>query len=146
MVEWSQAFGDAAIYLHENDRQWVQRPDPRIQFWSGETHALTPVFTLIRLGGHFPGYQVLYGAGALFTGDLPQVCMDRRWVSFMYSYPNWLPLSAATVQHIVDALEPFAYEKLYGAWPGFVIEVDAKSAVRRSAERYLHALTIDRSY
>jgi len=63
----------------------------------------------------------------------------------MYSYPNWLPLSAVTVQHIVTALEPFAYEKLYGAWPGFVIEADAKSALRRSAERYLHALTIDRS-
>ena len=106
MVEWSQAFGDAAIYLHENDREWVQRPDPHIHFWSGETHALNSTFTLIRVGGHFPGYQVLYGAGALFTGDLPQVCMDRRWVSFMYSYPNWLPLSALTVQRIVAHSSP----------------------------------------
>ncbi len=144
MVEWSQAFGNVPIYLHENDRQWIQRPGPSIRFWKGETHALDSTFTLIRLGGHFPGYQVLHGADALFTGDLPQVCMDRRWVSFMYSYPNYLPLSAS-VQHIVAALEPFAFEKLYGAWPGFVIEAGAKSAVRRSAQRYLHALTIDRS-
>ena len=145
MIEWSQAFGNAPIHLHENDRQWVQRPDPRLHFWRGETYALNSAFTLIRLGGHFPGYQALHGAGALFTGDLPQVCMDRRWVSFMYSYPNYLPLSAASVQHIVAALEPFAYDMLYGAWPGFVIAVDAKSVVHRSAERYLHALTSDRS-
>ena len=144
MIEWSHAFGGVPIYLHENDRQWVQHPNPAIRFWQGETHALDSTFTLIRLGGHFPGYQVLHGAGALFTGDLPQVCMDRRWVSFMYSYPNWLPLSAASVERIVAALEPFTFEKLYGAWPGFVIEADAKSAVRRSAERYLYALTIYR--
>jgi len=48
------------------------------------------------------------------------------------------------VQRIVAALEPFAFEKLYGAWPGFVIEADAKSAVRRSAERYWNALSVER--
>ncbi len=150
MVEWSKAFGGATIYLHENDRQWVQRPDPCIQFWRGEKHELRPGFTLIRIGGHFAGYQVLHWSegddslGALFTGDLPQVCMDRRWVSFMYSYPNYLPLSAASVGRIVAALEPFEFGKLFGAWPDFVIRADAKSAVRRSAERYLRALTIER--
>jgi hypothetical protein len=150
MVEWSEAFGGAPIYLHEDDRQWVQRPDPCIRFWKGETHPLGPTLTLIRMGGHFAGFQVLHwnegpeGAGMLFTGDLPQVCMDRRWVSFMYSYPNYLPLGAASVRRIVDALEPFEFERLFGAWPGFVVHSDAKSVVRRSAERYLQALKIDR--
>ena len=150
MVEWSKAFGGVAIYLHEDDRQWVQRPDPCIQYWRGETHMLNGGFTLIRLGGHFTGYQVLHsnegglGSGALFTGDLPQVCMDRWWVSFMYSYPNYLPLSAMSVKRIVAALEPFQFEKLFGAWPGFVVETDAKNVVRRSAERYLKALALER--
>ena len=147
MVEWSEAFGGVPIYLHENDRQWVQRPDPCVQFWEGETHALSDAFTLIRIGGHFAGYQVLHwskGAGALFAGDLPQVCMDRRWVSFMYSYPNYLPLSAPSVSKIVATLEPFEFGKLFGAWPGFVIHADAQSVVRRSADRYLEALTIER--
>ncbi len=147
MVEWSQAFGGAPIYLHEDDRQWVQRPDACIRFWQGETHGLSDAFTLIRIGGHFAGYQVLHSsedAGALFAGDLPQVCMDKRWVSFMYSYPNYLPLSAASVSGIVAALEPFDFGKLFGAWPGFVVRADAKSVVRRSAERYLQALTIER--
>jgi hypothetical protein len=150
MVEWSEAFKDVPIYLHENDRQWVQRPDPCIQFWRGETHTLGREFTLIRIGGHFSGYQVLHwskggdGMGALFSGDLPQVCMDRRRVSFMYSYPNYLPLSAASVSRIVAKLEPFEFGKLFGAWPGFVVHADAKSVVRRSAQRYFQALTIER--
>lgn len=25
---------------------------------------------------------------ALFTGDIAMVTMDRRWLSFMYSFPN----------------------------------------------------------
>ena len=126
------------------------RPDDSVAFWDSETRPLLGGLTLIRTGGHFEGGTVLHwpsgagGKGALLSGDIIQVVPSRGWVSFMYSYPNWVPLSAATVQHIVAALEPFAYEKLYGAWPGFVIEADAKSAVRRSAERYLHALTIYR--
>jgi hypothetical protein len=150
MVEWSQAFGGVPIFIHEDDRQWVQRPDPCMKFWQGKTQVLAPAFTLVRLGGHFVGYQALHwtegydGSGALFSGDLPQVCMDRRWVSFMYSYPNYMPLSAASVRRIVATLEPFEFGKLFGAWPGFVIHADAKFVVRRSAERYLQALTIER--
>jgi len=70
--------------------------------------------------------------------------MDPRWVSFMYSYPNYLPLSARSVRRIVAAIEPFKFEKLYGAWPGFVVGADAKAVVRRSAERYLQALSVER--
>ena len=146
MVEWSRAFGGVPIYLHEEDREWAQRPDPVIRFWKGETYSLGQGLTLIRLGGHFPGFQVLHsaqaenGRGALFTGDQPQVCPDKRYVSFMYSYPNFVPLDAASVRRIVSALEPFSFTKLYGAWPGFVVQGDAKEAVRRSADRYLRAL------
>ena len=146
MVEWSRAFGDVPIYLHADDREWVQRPDSAIRFWSGETHSLGQGLTLIHLGGHFPGFQVLHsaqaehGRGALFTGDQPQVCPDKRYVSFMYSYPNFVPLDAASVRRIVSALEPFSFAKLYGAWPNFVVQGDAKEAVRRSADRYLRAL------
>jgi hypothetical protein len=146
MVEWSRAFGGVPIYLHESDREWVQRRDVSITFWQGETYALGNGLTLIRVGGHFPGFQVLHSAeaehghGALFTGDQPQVCPDKRFVSFMYSYPNFVPLNGASVRRIVSVLEPFAFTKLYGAWPNFVVQRDAKEVLRRSAERYLRAL------
>jgi hypothetical protein len=146
MVEWSRAFGGIPIYLHESDREWVQYHDPAIEFWNGETHHLDEDLTLIRVGGHFCGFQVLHwasgegGRGALMTGDMPQVCPDRRYVSFMYSYPNFIPLDATTVREIVRKLEPYSFAKLYGAWPKFAVEGDAKVALRRSAERYLRAI------
>jgi hypothetical protein len=145
MIEWSRAFGGVPIYLHEDDREWVQRPDASITFWQGDTYPLERGLTLIRVGGHFPGFQVLHsaeaekGQGALFSGDQPQVCPDRRYVSFMYSYPNFIPLDAASVRRIVSMLTPFSFTELYGAWPNFVVQGDAKEALRRSAERYLRA-------
>ncbi len=62
MVEWSRAFGGVPIYLHEADRKWVQHPDPAIEFWSGDTKKVSDDLTLIRVGGHFDGFQVLHWA------------------------------------------------------------------------------------
>ncbi len=36
MIEWSHAFGRTPVYLHASDRDWVMRPDPVIEFWSGD--------------------------------------------------------------------------------------------------------------
>ncbi|ALD20492.1 MBL fold metallo-hydrolase [Hymenobacter sp. DG25A] len=146
-VEWSRAFGNVPVYLHAADRQWVMRPDPVVQLWEGETLRLLDDLTLIRCGGHFDGGTVLHwpagaeGRGALLTGDIIQVVPAQPFVSFMYSYPNLLPLSAAKVQHIVAAVEPFAYDRIYGAWWGrTTIQTGAKEGVRKSAERYIRLL------
>lgn len=145
MVAWARHF-NAPIYLHEADRQWVMRPDEHIIFWSGETHPLQPDLTLIRLGGHFRGGTVLHwpagfdGKGALLSGDIITVVADRRWVSFMYSYPNLIPLPAYEVNRIRDTIAPYRFERLYGAWFGRVVMQDAHQAVLRSADRYLQAL------
>jgi glyoxylase-like metal-dependent hydrolase (beta-lactamase superfamily II) len=145
MVAWALAFG-APIYLHAADRQWVMRPDPAIVFWEGETQVLAPGVTLVRCGGHFPGSTVLHwaagadGRGALLTGDTLMVASDRRYVSFMYSFPNYLPLSASSVRRVAAAVEPFAFDRIYGAWWNRVVAVDAKAVVARSVERYIRAL------
>jgi len=149
MVEWSRAFDDAPIHLHAADRAWVMRDDPRVRFWEGTRHQLWDGLTLINCGGHFEGGTVLHwpggahGRGALLAGDIIQVVMDRRYVSFMRSYPNLIPLSGAAVTQIVDRIEPFAFEKIYGAWWQRNVVSDAKGAVRRSAERYLRAIGLD---
>jgi hypothetical protein len=147
MVEWSRAFGGAPIHLHVADRQWVMRPDSAISFWDGDTKLLGDGLTLIRCGGHFEGGTVLHwprgahGKGALLTGDIIQVVADRKHVSFMYSYPNYIPLSAAVVERIVRAVNPFDYDRVYGAFWGTVIERDGKAAVSGSAERYQRAIS-----
>jgi len=145
MVEWSTTFDNAPIYLHEADRKCVMRPHSNIRFWSGGGMAVFENLFLIHTPGHFDGFQVLHwpsgadGRGVLFSGDQPQVCMDTRWVSFMYSYPNFIPLSVSTVNSIVGALEPFSFDRIYGAFPKRTIRTGAKEAVNRSAERYIRA-------
>jgi glyoxylase-like metal-dependent hydrolase (beta-lactamase superfamily II) len=145
MVEWAHAF-DAPIYLHAADKEWVMRPDPAVVYWDGETRELGEGLTLIRCGGHFAGGTVLHwaagadGRGALLSGDILQVVQDRRYVSFMYSYPNLIPLPAAAVRRIADAVAPYAFDRLYGAWWGRVVQEGAKAAVERSAARYIAAL------
>ncbi|HEY8598889.1 MAG TPA: MBL fold metallo-hydrolase [Thermomicrobiales bacterium] len=145
MIEWARAF-DAPIYIHAAEREWVMRPDPAVTFWEGETHDLGDGLTLIRCGGHYAGGQVLHwaagadGRGVLLTGDILQVVSDRRYLSFMYSYPNLIPLPAALVRRVVAAVEPFTYDRIYGAWWGRIIPTGAKEAVARSAERYIAAI------
>jgi glyoxylase-like metal-dependent hydrolase (beta-lactamase superfamily II) len=141
MVEWAHQFG-AAIWIHEAERKWVMRPDPSVRFWSGERVDLGGGLTLIRCGGHFEGGQVLHCADrrALLTGDIVQVIPDRRYVSFMYSYPNLVPLPPSRIEAIAAALEPFEFDSIYGAWWGRVVERDGRGVVRRSADRYVRAV------
>ncbi len=146
IVEWSRAFGGAPVYLHAADREWVTRPDEAIVFWEGERKPLWAGLTLIRGGGHFEGGAMLHwpdgagGKGVLLAGDIIQVVHDRRWVSFMYSYPNYIPLSAEAVKRVAASVEPFGFDRIYSPWPGRVVDRDGKAAVERSLDRYLRAL------
>ncbi|CAN5586594.1 hypothetical protein BH09ACT7_BH09ACT7_57060 [soil metagenome] len=47
-----------------------------------------------------------------------------------------MPLSAATVQRLVDGLEPLEFDRLY-TLGGDAIEDDAHAAVRDSARRHI---------
>ncbi len=145
MVEWADAF-DARILVHGDDREWVLRPSRRVEFWDGDERALGPGLTLVRCGGHFEGGQVLHwaagaeGRGALLSGDIVQVIPDRRFVSFMRSYPNLIPLPAPEIRRIESALAPFTYDRIYGAWWASVVPHDAEAAVARSVVRYIRAI------
>jgi hypothetical protein len=146
MVEWSHAFGNAPIYLHADHRPWTQRPDPTIQFWEGESTELKEGPVLHRCGGHFEGSTVLLwpegaaGQGVLLSGDTMYVAPDRRHVSFMYSYPNFIPLPAPVVDRIVDVVIPLTFDRIYGHFFDLEIESDAKRVVQSSAERYKRAI------
>lgn len=140
--DWSRAFGDAPIHLHAADRDWVMRPCQAIHFWEGDRLALAPDATLLRLGGHFSGGTVLHwggatdGAGVVLSGDVVQVAADRARVSFLWSYPNMLPLPAAAVEGIAALLAPWRFARLYGAFAGKDVLGDAEGVVARSAARY----------
>ena len=147
MAEWSSAFGNVPIYLHAADREWVMDHSSTMVFWDGATQPLVAGITLVHCGGHFAGSTVLHwaqgagGKGALLTADTITVVSDRRYVSFMRSYPNLIPLAGRAVSRIVDAVVPLAFDRIYGAWWTAIVDRDAKTAVIGSAERYQHALT-----
>ena len=141
-VEWSRALGNAPIYIPESDRRWVMRPDQAVRYWNG-THSPIAGLRLIQCGGHFEGSAVLHwpaaagGRGALLTGDTITVVADRRFVSFMRSYPNDIPLPAATVRSIVATVASYRFDRVYGGWWDRVIERDGSAAIQRSADRYI---------
>jgi glyoxylase-like metal-dependent hydrolase (beta-lactamase superfamily II) len=146
VVDWSEAFGGAPVYLHGDDARWVTRPHSSIVAWRGESQRISADVVLLRAGGHFAGGTVLYwrtaaeGKGALFTGDVVMVAMDLRSVSFMYSFPNYIPLNAAAVRHVADVVAPLAFDRIYGAWWGRNIANEAKTLFGKSVERYLAAI------
>jgi len=146
MAEWSQAFGDCPIFIHAADGQWVQYRSPGLTLWEGSSREILPGVSLINTGGHFEGSTALHwaggqgGRGVLLTGDSLTVVMDRRYLSFMYSYPNLIPLSEAAVRRIADSVRPFAFDKIYGGWDGRDVQSAGKDAVERSAERYIRYL------
>lgn len=148
-VDWADAF-DASIWIPAADRQWIMRPSPRIQVWDSDTVEPVAGLTLARIGGHFDGAAVLHwpagadGAGALLTGDTVTVVQDREWVSFMWSYPNLIPLDPATILHIAERVGSFSFQRIYGGWWGRVVVADGPGAIRRSADRYIARLSGER--
>ncbi|HWL31888.1 MAG TPA: MBL fold metallo-hydrolase [Xanthobacteraceae bacterium] len=152
MTEWSQAFGGIPIYLHAADKKWIMREHPAVALWDGETKELMAGVTLIRAGGHYPGGTVLHwadgaeGKGALLSGDIVQVVTDRKSVSFMWSFPNFIPLSAPQVEGVVKAVQPYAFDRIHGAFTDRSIWSDGKGAIERSAARYLKLIRGDGTY
>jgi len=159
MVEWAHAF-DCPIHLHGADKAWIMRPDPAIKLWQGDTLTLWDGVTLIRCGGHFEGGSVLHwqeskngGAngrgqekGIVCSGDILTVATDRKWLSFMRSYPNFIPLSQKEVERIGAAMAPFSFDVLYGHYFDRVIAKDAKSVLEKSIARYIAAINGTRGY
>lgn len=146
MVEWSEALGNVPIYLHAADQEWVQRPSNNLRFWEGDRMELPENLVLVRLGGHFPGSAGLWWkngprpGGSLFSGDAIQVVMDRRHATFMYSYPNAIPLPPAAVRELEERVADLAYDDVFGYSPGRQIIGDAKASIKASFERYLTAI------
>ena len=145
MIEWSHAFGGVPVYVPRADEKWVARPDAVVELYEGSLEVL-PGLTLMQCGGHFDGSAVLHwaqgagGRGALLTGDTISVVADRRWVTFMRSYPNYIPLPAEAVSGIVEAVRAYPFDRIYGGWWQNDVPADGMGVVERSADRYIQRI------
>jgi len=139
-VSWSRAFDNAEVLVAQADRTWLSREDAVIRSWTGDLEPL-PGVTLRTVGGHFPGSAVLHftgadGKGVVLSGDTVFPGPTEKWVTFLRSYPNSIPLSAAVVERVVTSVNGFDYDRMYGTF-GRALRSDARAAVRRSADRYI---------
>jgi hypothetical protein len=129
------------VLIAEKDREWVARTDAAMRFWTDDIELL-PGVTLTQPGGHFPGSAVVHwaagadGRGVLLSSDTIFANPDRTSVSFMWSYPNRIPLSGSVVERVAAHVERFAFDRLYGNFAN-VIPTDARAVVRRSADRHV---------
>lgn len=140
-LEWSRALGGVPVLVAEPDMGWLARKDSAIKAWSGTFEPL-PGVKLIQVGGHFKGSSVVHwpaganGLGVLLAGDTISANPDRTSVSFMRSYPNHIPLSAAVVERIDRQVQDLNFGRLYSNFEN-VIEDDARAVVHRSAVRHI---------
>lgn len=137
-LAWAEVL-DAPVLVNAKDADWVQRASDAIELWSGERR-ITSTVSLHELGGHFPGSGVALwtagaaGRGVLLAGDTIFANPDGT-ASFMRSYPNRIPLSAAVVQRLADATDRLAFDRLYNNF-GAGIRENARAMVRFSADRH----------
>lgn len=136
MAQWSKAFNDVPVYLHATDEKWITRRDFNAVLWTEETKDILPGVTLINSGGHFPGGAILHYKDMLLVGDIIQVCPDLKSVSFMYSYPNMIPLPKRDILHIRESVKSFRYDAIYGAF-GLYIKSGGEDVLQFSIDRYL---------
>lgn len=72
-TSWAAAFPDVPIYFAADDREWVcQEPTANLRFIEGPpgtTQEMVEGVTAIKVGGHFPGSQVLWWNERLFVAD-----------------------------------------------------------------------------
>jgi glyoxylase-like metal-dependent hydrolase (beta-lactamase superfamily II) len=145
IASWAEAFG-AEILVPEADASWLRAPAGlRVRLWSGTLEVL-PGVTLIQCGGHFPGSAVVHwadgadGRGVLLVGDTIFVTPGEDRVTFVWSAPNRLPLAERAVQGVVDAVRPYAFDRVYGGWWTPVVRSGARDVVLRGGTRYIELL------
>ncbi|WP_251977897.1 MBL fold metallo-hydrolase [Salinicola avicenniae] len=141
MAAWGEAF-DCPIYVHAADRDWVAVESQHIIFWEGDQFTPLAGLDVYRVGGHFPGACVLHWPehGTLLTGDTLLVTPDRM-ASFMWSYPNNIPLGAREVEHIGACLRRLQIERAYSAFAGREILLEAGRVIEESVQRHCRAIT-----
>ncbi|WP_152189820.1 MBL fold metallo-hydrolase [Georgenia satyanarayanai] len=137
---YSRAFDDAPVLVARADVSFLPLRTPAVRLWD-ETHEIVPGVRLEQIGGHFPGSTVALlsgadGQGVLLAGDGIFPGPEGRTVSFLRSYPNRIPLSAAVVRRIAAQVARLGFERLYNNFRGLV-PAGAGDVVERSAQRYI---------
>ncbi|OAL55956.1 hypothetical protein IQ07DRAFT_184575 [Pyrenochaeta sp. DS3sAY3a] len=150
-VEWAQVFG-CPVYVSEADAEWFNRKDEAgCRKLVGSVTPVSEVggeVKVIQAGGHFDGSNFLLWEKKLFIADTmmsvpsgfnnAKRLPDTVSYSFMWAYPNMIPLPPNKVHGIWKALKPFEFDSTYGGFPGqYVTRPDLKAQVLESMKIFL---------
>ncbi|KAA8649855.1 putative metallo-beta-lactamase domain protein [Aspergillus tanneri] len=157
-LHWADTF-NCPVYLSAEDAEWVMRKGPRQDFWEGSELRL-PLgpgddagdVVAVKTGGHFPGSSVLWWkslrtlliadtifvvpSGVYHVGRLP----GTTSFSFMWSYPNMIPLPPDEVHKIWKAIAHTEFDDTYGAFEGGETFGNSKRRVLDSAKIIVKAM------
>ncbi|KAF3001933.1 hypothetical protein E8E13_006846 [Curvularia kusanoi] len=150
-LEWAAQF-KCPVYVAADDAEWLSREDRNgvRQPYKGAKEVL-PGVTVVQCGGHFDGSSVLHWEKKLFIADTMMSVPSSFYnagkpnkdplttsFSFMWSYPNMIPLPPAKIHTIWKALKPFDFDTTFGGFPGQnVTRPDLKKQVLESMKVFL---------
>jgi hypothetical protein len=64
----------------------------------------------------------------------------------MWSFPNFIPLSAPRAEGVIASLKNYNFDRIHGAFTDRTIWSDGKGVMERSAARYLKLIRGDGTY
>jgi hypothetical protein len=142
MNEWAAEF-NCPVFIHEDDKEWIQYKSNYIQLWDGETKPLWDNISIINIGGHFPGSSVLYlpaqsAKGTLLSGDTLYIAHSKRHVAVMHSYPNQILLTKKEFASVYKKSAGIEFDTMRGAFEGQELTGNAKEIFEASMKRYLN--------
>ncbi|KAI1173606.1 beta-lactamase-like protein [Nemania sp. FL0916] len=151
-LEWARAF-DCPVYLAAEDKQWLTQQDTMRQVFITETEIDVFGTKALKLGGHFPGSLVLLSDDRLLIADtffltpsgLGNWDADAMGVarqrprglssfSFMWSYPNMIPLGPGELERMWSILKKYDFSSTYGAFPKLDLAKTREEMKRRVLE------------
>ncbi|TDZ31355.1 Uncharacterized protein C8035_v005967 [Colletotrichum spinosum] len=151
-LHWAEAFG-CKVYVSAEDGEWLTRRGDAHVLWTGRQREFANgSFLAVKVAGHFPGSSVLLWRSEkkLFVADSVMVVpsgvyhVDRppgtASFSFMWSYPNLIPLSPDDVHGIWKAVAGLDFEDAYSAFPGRDARGDAKRRFLESAQLFVRSM------
>ncbi|KAK7757785.1 hypothetical protein SLS62_000163 [Diatrype stigma] len=146
---WAEAF-NCKVYLSLEDKSFLMRTGPAHVLFKGQQLELpSDEFVVAKVGGHFPGSSVLWWKSErkLFISDSISVVPSGVYhenrpnytasFTFMWSYPNMIPLPPDAVYDIWKAVADFDFEDTHGAFWGKDTRGRSKERVLQSAQLFV---------
>ncbi|KAF4463442.1 metallo-beta-lactamase family [Fusarium albosuccineum] len=151
-LHWAEAF-NCKVYISAEDEEWVMRKGPAHVFWKDrEMSLLDGGFVAVKVAGHFPGSSVLLWRATrkLFIADSILVVPSGVYhedrptgtasFTFMWSYPNMIPLPPDDVHNIWKAVSKLDFEDAHSAFATRNARGRAKERMLESAQLYIRAM------